>query len=234
MLDVGDDPDARRARRSASAAAGGRRSANSRSGHAPSAPAAAGGDRSASRRLRVRLFAPIVLARHAMPSSDVVGRLRRHALILPRGPSRGEWPRGVELRHGADRRRVRRAAHADLSAFRQARRPGLRDRQAVRRAEGTSLAATRPDLIVMFDTDHLNTFFLDALPIFAVGVDKTFTGAERRAARRAELRGAVGARSRRAYPRRPAIARGLRCRHDRRTSRSIIRSPCRCISSRRT
>ena len=26
----------------------------------------------------------------------------------------------------------------------------------------------------MFDTDHLNTFFLDDLPIFAVGVDKTF------------------------------------------------------------
>ena len=30
-------------------------------------------------------------------------------------------------------------AHPDLSAFRQARRPGLRDRQAVRRAEGASL-----------------------------------------------------------------------------------------------
>ena len=29
-------------------------------------------------------------------------------------------------------------------------------------------------MIVMFDTDHLNTFFLDALPIFAVGVDKNF------------------------------------------------------------
>jgi aromatic ring-opening dioxygenase catalytic subunit (LigB family) len=29
-------------------------------------------------------------------------------------------------------------------------------------------------LIVMFDTDHLNTFFLDALPIFAIGVDKNF------------------------------------------------------------
>ena len=36
------------------------------------------------------------------------------------------------------------------------------------------LAATRPDLIVMFDTDHLNTFFLDNLPIFAVGIDKSF------------------------------------------------------------
>jgi len=38
------------------------------------------------------------------------------------------------------------------------------------------LAAARPDVIVMFDTDHLNTFFLDNLPIFAVGVDKSFTG----------------------------------------------------------
>jgi gallate dioxygenase len=36
------------------------------------------------------------------------------------------------------------------------------------------LAATRPDLIVMFDTDHLNTFFLNDLPIFAVGIDKSF------------------------------------------------------------
>ena len=26
----------------------------------------------------------------------------------------------------------------------------------------------------MFDTDHLNTFFLDSLPIFAVGIDKIF------------------------------------------------------------
>src|SRR5260370_8622107 len=41
-------------------------------------------------------------------------------------------------------------------------------------AQKEELAATRPDLIVMFDTDHLNTFFLDALPIFAIGVDKNF------------------------------------------------------------
>lgn len=34
----------------------------------------------------------------------------------------------------------------------------------------------KPDLIVMFDTDHLNTFFLDNLPIFAVGVDDSFRG----------------------------------------------------------
>jgi protocatechuate 4,5-dioxygenase beta chain len=38
------------------------------------------------------------------------------------------------------------------------------------------LEALRPDLIVMFDTDHLNTFFLDNLPIFAVGVTDTFKG----------------------------------------------------------
>src|SRR5258706_372164 len=36
-------------------------------------------------------------------------------------------------------------------------------------AQKAQLAAERPNLIVMFDTDHLNTFFLDSLPIFAVG-----------------------------------------------------------------
>jgi gallate dioxygenase len=41
-------------------------------------------------------------------------------------------------------------------------------------AQKAELAAARPDIIVMFDTDHLNTFFLDNLPIFAIGVDKTF------------------------------------------------------------
>src|ERR1051326_7278645 len=41
-------------------------------------------------------------------------------------------------------------------------------------AQRAELAATRPDVIVMFDTDHLNTFFLDSLPVFALGVDKTF------------------------------------------------------------
>jgi gallate dioxygenase len=41
-------------------------------------------------------------------------------------------------------------------------------------AQKEQLAAARPDLIVMFDTDHLNTFFLNDLPIFAVGIDKTF------------------------------------------------------------
>jgi gallate dioxygenase len=41
-------------------------------------------------------------------------------------------------------------------------------------AQKNELAAARPDLIVMFDTDHLNTFFLNDLPIFAVGIDETF------------------------------------------------------------
>src|ERR1035441_9988843 len=43
-------------------------------------------------------------------------------------------------------------------------------------AQKEHLAAARPEDIVMFDTDHLNTFFLDNLPIFAVGVDKSFAG----------------------------------------------------------
>jgi gallate dioxygenase len=43
-------------------------------------------------------------------------------------------------------------------------------------AQKQELAAARPNVIVMFDTDHLNTFFLDNLPIFAVGVDQSFTG----------------------------------------------------------
>jgi hypothetical protein len=38
------------------------------------------------------------------------------------------------------------------------------------------LAAMRPDLIVMYDTDHLNTFFLDNLPVFAIGVTSAFKG----------------------------------------------------------
>ena len=41
-------------------------------------------------------------------------------------------------------------------------------------AQKEELAAARPDLIVMFDTDHLNTFFLNDLPIFALGIDKSF------------------------------------------------------------
>jgi gallate dioxygenase len=38
------------------------------------------------------------------------------------------------------------------------------------------LTAMRPDLIVMYDTDHLNTFFLDNLPVFAIGVTNVFNG----------------------------------------------------------
>lgn len=40
-----------------------------------------------------------------------------------------------------------------------------------------ALEAMKPDVLVMFDTDHLNTFFLDALPVFAIGVTDSFTGA---------------------------------------------------------
>jgi hypothetical protein len=40
----------------------------------------------------------------------------------------------------------------------------------------TALEAARVDVMVMFDTDHLNTFFFDNLPIFAVGVDDVFAG----------------------------------------------------------
>jgi gallate dioxygenase len=43
-------------------------------------------------------------------------------------------------------------------------------------AVAAELEAMRPDLIVMFDTDHLNTFFFDNLPIFAVGVTGAFKG----------------------------------------------------------
>jgi hypothetical protein len=38
------------------------------------------------------------------------------------------------------------------------------------------LQQLKPDLIVMFDTDHLNTFFFDNLPIFGVGVAESFKG----------------------------------------------------------
>jgi gallate dioxygenase len=38
------------------------------------------------------------------------------------------------------------------------------------------LTALRPDLIVMFDTDHCNTFFLDNFPVFAIGVEDEFAG----------------------------------------------------------
>ena len=38
------------------------------------------------------------------------------------------------------------------------------------------IEALRPDLIVMFDTDHLNTFFFDNLPILAIGTADMFQG----------------------------------------------------------
>jgi gallate dioxygenase len=39
------------------------------------------------------------------------------------------------------------------------------------------LEAFNPDVLLMFDTDHLNMFFFDNLPIYAVGVTDSFTGA---------------------------------------------------------
>jgi hypothetical protein len=44
------------------------------------------------------------------------------------------------------------------------------------KALADEFAALKPDLIVMFDTDHLNTFFLDNLPVFALGVTESFGG----------------------------------------------------------
>jgi hypothetical protein len=38
------------------------------------------------------------------------------------------------------------------------------------------LEAMNPDLLVIYDTDHLNTFFLDNLPIFAIGITDSFKG----------------------------------------------------------
>ena len=32
----------------------------------------------------------------------------------------------------------------------------------------------KPDVLVIFDTDHLNTFFFDNLPIFAMGLTDSF------------------------------------------------------------
>jgi hypothetical protein len=39
-----------------------------------------------------------------------------------------------------------------------------------------SLAAAKPDVIVIFDTDHYNTFFFDNFPILAIGIDERFSG----------------------------------------------------------
>ena len=38
------------------------------------------------------------------------------------------------------------------------------------------LDAVQPDVLVIFDSDHLNTFFLDNLPTFAVGVTDSTSG----------------------------------------------------------
>ena len=39
-----------------------------------------------------------------------------------------------------------------------------------------ALERTRADVLVMFDTDHLNTFFFDCLPMLAIGVADGFRG----------------------------------------------------------
>ncbi len=44
------------------------------------------------------------------------------------------------------------------------------------------LEAVQPDLIVVFDSDHLNTFFLDNLPTFAVGIAEKVVGPNDRTA----------------------------------------------------
>lgn len=39
-----------------------------------------------------------------------------------------------------------------------------------------SLIAAKPDIILLFDTDHYNTFFFDNFPILAIGIEDKFTG----------------------------------------------------------
>jgi protocatechuate 4,5-dioxygenase beta chain len=39
-----------------------------------------------------------------------------------------------------------------------------------------AIEAVSPDVLVVFDCDHFSTFFLDHLPIFAVGVDDRTAG----------------------------------------------------------
>jgi aromatic ring-opening dioxygenase catalytic subunit (LigB family) len=39
-----------------------------------------------------------------------------------------------------------------------------------------SLVAAKPDVILIFDTDHYNTFFFDNFPILAIGIDDKFKG----------------------------------------------------------
>jgi gallate dioxygenase len=47
--------------------------------------------------------------------------------------------------------------------------------QSYRKA-AAALEALRPDIILIFTTDHLNTFFFENLPIFALGVADQFGG----------------------------------------------------------
>jgi hypothetical protein len=44
------------------------------------------------------------------------------------------------------------------------------------KAARDSLVAAKPDVIVIFDTDHYNTFFFDNFPILAIGIDDKFVG----------------------------------------------------------
>ena len=44
------------------------------------------------------------------------------------------------------------------------------------------LEAVAPDLLIVFDSDHLNTFFLDNLPTFAVGIAEKVVGPNDRTA----------------------------------------------------
>jgi len=43
------------------------------------------------------------------------------------------------------------------------------------------LKAVQPDVLLVFDSDHLNTFFFNNLPTFAVGVSESFSGPSDRA-----------------------------------------------------
>jgi hypothetical protein len=45
-----------------------------------------------------------------------------------------------------------------------------------------------PDVLVVFDSGHLNTFFLDNWPTFSVGVTDSTSGSERRDPRTAAVR----------------------------------------------
>ena len=70
---------------------------------------------------------------------------------------------------------IGRHAQSDISGADRKERPRLRAGLAYARLR-QELASLKPDAIVIFDTDHLNTFFLDNLPIFAIGVDNSFAG----------------------------------------------------------